>query len=123
MQTRLATNRNPAAAAAADTAKLAKHQAGMERELSRQFCAYLTQRGVPHVVMRTDRKSTARAGWPDITALYANRACCVELKVLGGVVSREQAQCHAELHAAGVPLIVAYNLQQAIAFARENLNL
>lgn len=123
MQQRTQAAINPKAAAEKLTKAREKHAAGQERELTRLFCAYLTQRGVPHVVSTFGRKGTIASGWPDVTALYAGRCCCVELKVAGGVVSREQAKCHIELNAAGVPVAIVFNLQDAIAFVKTSLNL
>ncbi len=128
--------RNPKAAASQDAAKAEKHQAEMERELSRQFCAWLTMKGVPHIVARTDRKSTVREGWPDVTAMYGMiefptdgtatdiaRVCCVELKAAGGRLSAAQEACHAHLRAAGVPVAVCWNLESAISFIKDNLRI
>jgi hypothetical protein len=136
MKSRTERARNPVKAAAQDAAKAEKFAAGQERELSRQFCADLTRRGIPHIVARTDRKSTVREGWPDVTAMYGiidgqsltdaahgARVCCVELKVAGGALSEAQRRCHEDLTAAGIPVATCYNLKEAIDFVKEHLKL
>lgn len=133
MQQRTARAIDPKAAQAKDAEKLEKFAAGQERELSRLFCADLTRRGVPFICARTDRKSTISDGWPDVTAMWGNarpmmsergpRVCCVELKAAGGRLSAAQEACHAHLRAAGIPVVIAYSLADAIAFVKEHLRL
>ena len=130
LQAKLARARNPKASAAQDAAKAEKHAAGMEKELSRQFCAWLTMKGIPFICAPTNKKSALPIGWPDVTAIHGcalwdfhARVACVELKVTNGRVSAEQDACHARLRAAKVPVCVAYNLQDAIAFVTEHLRL
>ena len=123
MMRRTERARNPAAAAAKVAAKAEQWAAGEERELSRQFCAYLTQRGVPHFVCRTDKRSHATVGWPDVTALWQGRAACVELKTATGTVSDAQRACHETLRGTGSHVCVARSLKEAIDFVRVSLNL
>lgn len=121
IEARLARARNPAKAAADDKAKREKAFDGLERELSRQFCAYLTQRGIPHFVCRTDKRSHATIGWVDVTAIWGGRVACVELKTATGTLSEAQRACHEALRATGTPVCVARSLQHAIEFVRLTL--
>lgn len=134
MQARTARSRNPKAAAAKDEQALEKFAKGQERKLSALLCADLIRRGIPHIVARTDRKSGLPLGWPDVTAMCGvmttnglcsksdgARVCCVELKCEGGILSPDQLRCHVDLRLAGVPVLVAYDLQTAIKFIKEHL--
>ncbi len=94
---------------------------GPEKQLSAMVCADLRRRRVAISVPRGDRESTVQKGWPDLTCLFQGRGCCIELKVSGGKLSDFQRQCHADLRAAGVPVLVAWNFDAAIAFARAQL--
>ncbi len=123
IQARLARNVNPQKAKADDEQKRQKAFDGMERELSRQFCAYLTQRGVPHFVCRTDKRSHATIGWPDVTAVWGGRVACVELKTATGTLSDAQRACHEALRATGTAVCVARSLVVAIEFVKQQLRL
>lgn len=98
-----------------------KWQRGEERKLNELVCADLRRRGIPFIVARTDKESTIRPGWPDITALRLGKGCCVELKAENGKLTAAQRARHEELRAAQVPILVAYNFNQAIEFILSNL--
>lgn len=121
MQRRVAHAAHPQAAAALDAAKADKWAKGEERKLSAAFCAFLTTKGIPHIVSRTDRKSCIAVGWPDVTALWQGRVACVELKCEGNKLSYDQEICIAGLRITGTPVIVAYNLKEACDFIIETL--
>lgn len=99
----------------------ARWAAGQERALQELFVADMQRRGVMVLVSTYGRKTTIRKGWPDCTLLYRGRCVCVEFKVTGGRVSDDQAECHAELARAGVPVLVAWELGAAIGWVRERL--
>lgn len=116
MQARTQRARAPRAAAALDAAKTEKWAKGEERKLSAAFCAFLTTKGIPHIVSRTDRKSCIAIGWPDVTALWQGRVACVELKCEGNKPSYDQEICITGLRATGTPVLVTYNLKEACDF-------
>lgn len=73
---------------------MSKWKAKSERDLQRQIVSYLRLRNIEVCWHRTDKKSTATVGWPDITfAVKVNGfpcACAYEVKFGSGTLSREQ---------------------------------
>lgn len=65
-----------------------------ERQLQSQIVQYLRLRGIEVLWHRTDKKSRATKGWPDITfGVLSNgfpTACGYEVKFGSGTLSREQ---------------------------------
>ena len=98
-------------------------QAGEERKLNELVCIDLRRRGAYVLVSRTDQKPTIRRGHPDLTVLYMGLCCCIELKASGGRLSEFQRDCITDLDYSGVPTIVAYSFDEAIAFAVNHLHL
>lgn len=98
-----------------------KWQKGEERKMHQVFEADIRRRGWPYLHSRMDKAPTIRKGWPDFSVFNGPRAVCIEFKAEGGKLDQEQKECIAELTAAGVPVLVAYDLQSAIDFAVKNL--
>jgi len=124
IQQRLARQRNPKQAHQQDAAKTEKWAAGAEREMSRQFAAYLTQRELLFVCANPTKKSTIRVGWPDFSIFLPRQnslgvTIFVELKVKDGYLSKDQVVCIESLQKASFPITVAYSLEAAIAFVRQ----
>ena len=103
--------------------KPTKWTKGEEKKLNQLVVADLRRRGIFVIVSRTDKASTNQVGLPDIVACYNGKIAMCELKAANGRLSDRQRECHAQLEAAGVPVCVAYNFDDAIRFVRENLNL
>lgn len=86
-----------------DGERMAKWKAKSERELQRQIVNYLKLRGIEVCWHRTDKKSAATIGWPDLTfAVKSNgfpMPIGIEVKYGAGVLSREQNDLHARLQA------------------------
>lgn len=93
-----------------------KWQKGQERQMHDLFEKDLRRRQWPFVHSRFDKASTIAKGWPDFTVLLGQRAVCIEFKAEGGKVDPDQRERISELQAAGVPVLVAYDLQSAIDF-------
>jgi len=72
----------------------ARIEARTERALQGQIVALLRLRGIEALWHRTDRRSAATVGWPDITFAVRGRggvrACAWEVK-LNGRLTREQS--------------------------------
>jgi hypothetical protein len=84
----------------------AKTEVKNERQLQSQIIQYLRLKGVEPLWHRTDKKSAATIGWPDITfAIYTEicigypvaNACAYEVKFGEGKLSKEQEQMHLRL--------------------------
>jgi hypothetical protein len=71
---------------------IAKGEAKNERELQGQIVNLLRLRGIEPLWHRTDRRSAATIGWPDITFAYYGKAIAWEVKLPNGRLSREQDQ-------------------------------
>ena len=72
-----------------------KIEAKNERQLQGQIVQYLRLRGIEVLWHRTDKKSAATVGWPDIVfAVMVNgfaTPCGYEVKFGAGTLSREQS--------------------------------
>ena len=68
----------------------AKGTAKLERELQSVIVQDLRRRGFEVLWHRTDRKSTATVGWPDITFSHYGRSVAYEVKMPSGRLSTEQ---------------------------------
>jgi hypothetical protein len=98
---------------------------GPEKHLSRDLITDLRRRGCHVIVCRTDAPATITPGLPDIHAMFTKdgvcRAAAIELKAAGGTVKAIQRECIAEMRDKGIPVIVAWNLPDAINFCRREL--
>jgi hypothetical protein len=98
---------------------------GPEKDLHRDFIADMNRRGVHLVYARTDKESTIGNGLPDFHCMsmgtHAAKACAVEFKRKGGKPSPKQREVIAEMRRKDIPVIVAWNLADAINFCREYL--
>jgi hypothetical protein len=56
-----------------------------------------------------------RRGAPDLLIVIDGRACFLELKAPGGRVTAAQHECHAALRAAGAEVVVATDIDAALA--------
>ena len=101
--------------------KPAKWTKGEEKKLNQLVVADLRRRGIFVIVSRTDKASTNQVGLPDIVACLYGRVAMVELKASGGKLSDRQIACHFDLTMSGVPVAVAYNFDDAIAFVLKHL--
>ncbi len=107
---------------------MAKWKAKNERDLQRQIVSYLRLRGIEVCWHRTDKKSAATIGWPDITACVKVNGfpmgLGIEVKFGTGVMSREQNDMHARLQAAPNcwRIVVVRNFIEIVDLMRE-LNL
>ena len=74
--------------------RMKKMVAKSERQLQGQIVQYLRSRGIEVLWHRTDKRSAATKGWPDITfAVVSNgfpMACAYEVKFGSGTTSRDQ---------------------------------
>lgn len=93
-----------------------KFERGEENKLNALVVADLRRRGFFVIVSRTDRATSQQAGLPDIIAARNGLVACCELKAAGGRLSAAQKQVHAELEAAGIPVITAWDFDTAIRF-------
>ena len=81
---------------------LAKSVAKSEKELQSQIASYLRLKGIEPLWHRTDKKSAATIGWPDITFCFngvnpvdnlpQSYACAFECKMPGKFLSKEQTK-------------------------------
>lgn len=102
--------------------KPTKWTKGEEKKLNQLVVADLRRRGIFVIVSRTDKASTNQVGLPDIVACLYGRVAMVELKANGGRLSDRQIACHFDLTMSGVPVVVAYNFDDAINFVLKHLN-
>ena len=97
--------------AAEPTAKYAQRRERKEQTL---FSAWLQLRGIPFVRCRTDKRSTIKVGFPDLTVLWDGRAACIEFRAPCGRLSDEQKAMSADLARAHIPLFLAYSCFEGI---------
>lgn len=93
-----------------------------ERQLHKDFEAYLRLRMWPYVHSRMDKPSTIRSGFPDFSIFANGHGVCVEFKAPGGVLSKDQRECISELRAVLTPVLVTTSLADAIHFLRLHLD-
>jgi hypothetical protein len=108
---------------AAMTSSEAQHkwQKGEEKKMHDLFETDMRRRGVIPLHSRMDQKPTIRKGWPDFSLFHGERAVLIEFKAPGGTLSADQKECIAELEAAKVPVLVAYDVGSAIDFVLDRL--
>jgi len=99
-----------------------------EKQVERAIREYLELHG--WIVYKTDAGEAARAarergrrgslhpGAPDLIALKGGRGFAVEVKRPGGRLRSSQRLEHARLADAGVPVVVAYGLEDVERFLR-----
>jgi hypothetical protein len=92
----------------------AKYAQRLERKEQTLFSAWLQLRGIPFVRCRTDKRSTIKVGYPDLTVLWDGRAVCIEFKAPCGRLSDEQKAMSADLARAHIPLFLAYSCVEGI---------
>lgn len=63
-----------------------------ERELQGQLVQLLRRKGIEVLWHRTDRRSAATIGWPEITFAAGGQSCAWEVKFGDGELSTEQKQ-------------------------------
>src|SRR6516165_4486691 len=85
-----------------------------ERGQQRLFATWLASRRMPYVQPRPDRKSGIKPGWPDFSVHAGNRSIFIEMKVQGGKLSPEQAECLELLRREGFRCEVCHSAAEAI---------
>lgn len=104
---------------------LEKQEAKSERQLQRQIVQYLRLRGIEPLWHRTDKRSHATIGWPDITAAVKVHGIPmplgIEVKFGTGTLSREQTDMHARLQASPNcwRIVVIRNFTEVVDLLRE----
>lgn len=124
IQARLARNRAPQAAAAADTAKAEKWAAGEEKSLQDEIEKYANVRGWFVLRSRMNKRTTFTVqGFPDL-AVFGPHGVCVllEVKTKYNDLSDDQKTCHLALKTAGANVETVWNLAEAIEVLRAYLD-
>lgn len=84
--------------------RLEKHIAKSERQLQTQIVQYLRYRGIEPLWHRTDKRSHATIGWPDITFSVMSNGfatpCAYEVKFGSGLLSPAQSDMLQRLQSA-----------------------
>jgi len=105
--------------------RMKKMIAKSERQLQSQIVQYLRLRGLEVLWHRTDKKSHATIGWPDITFSAKVGAfpmpVAIEVKFGSGTLSREQNDLLARLQASPNfwRVLVVRNFVEVVDFLRE----
>jgi hypothetical protein len=73
----------------------------LEREEQKIFAQWLGFHHIPFVRARSDKPSTIRVGWPDFSIFRNGKTLFIEMKVYGGVLSKEQGEVAHELTTQG----------------------
>ncbi len=76
---------------------LSKQEAKTERQLQTQIVNLLRLKGIEPCWHRTDKRSAATVGWPDLTFSIQPGATLWEIKLPTGKLSKEQEQMHIRL--------------------------
>lgn len=96
-----------------------------EKAIAKDFLAWLAHHEdrLYWIVARSDRKSTIRAGHPDVTVFGLRdgrfTALLIELKTATGKVSEDQRMVHAWLERIAAPVIVCRSAMEAISQTKE----
>jgi len=85
-----------------------------EREIQDQFAAWLTERQIPFIRSRMDRRATIQTGWPDFTILWMRRNIMIECKAVGGKLSQRQVRRIEYLRRSGNVVEIARNLSECV---------
>jgi hypothetical protein len=107
--------------AAEPTPAQERWQQGEEKALSALVVTELRRRGCFVIVSRTDKPQHCQRGLPDLIVCRGSKVAMVELKAGNGRLTQAQAECHAELEAAGVPVTTAWSFDHAVQFAVSRL--
>lgn len=95
--------------------------AAAERDMHVEFIEWLRAREIFFIHSRMDRPSTIGVGDPDFVLLHGGKGCAVEFKRPSKRLSQAQAERLAMLQRTGTPAIVAYSVEDAIAFVKSTL--
>lgn len=95
----------------------AKGQKRAERELHETFGQWLRLHGLSSRHDRMDRKTNCAPGWPDFDVPYGGKACLIEFKAEGGLLSEVQRACHLHLKEFNkTDVLVTAKVAEAIAY-------
>lgn len=100
---------------------IARCQAASERQLQGFLVNVLRLRGVAVLWHRTDKKSAATVGWPDLTfaaprTAFQPGAHAWEVKLPGEVPTSEQILCHCAMIKNGWTVEIVHSVDEGIAF-------
>lgn len=86
----------------------------LEKQLQGLIYNFLRVNDVEVCWHRTDKKSGATVGWPDLTFAIHGRAVAWEVKLPGRKPEQHQAALHERMKANGWAVEVMFTLEQAI---------
>jgi hypothetical protein len=100
---------------------------GAEKLLHREFEQYCRLHDLHTIHCRTDMASTISVGHPDFAVHCFRdgvcRACFVEFKRAGGKLKDRQKDVITQMRRIGMPVIVAWTLDDAIEFVKKQFDL
>lgn len=91
-----------------------RYKAKCEKEMHIIFEQWLNLNNVPCVHSRMDKRTTTACGTPDFVVMYKGKVICIEFKMPGNGLSKEQELYFALLEATGTPIFVYTMAAQAI---------
>ena len=89
-----------------------------ERQLQGQLVNLLRLRGIEPLWHRTDKRSAATVGWPDLTFALNSVPILWEVKLQGAKLSDEQQALRPRLIANGWDYYVLHSVDEALAILR-----
>lgn len=87
-----------------------------ERQLQGFLVGLLRLRGYEPLWFRTDKRTRATVGWPDITFAVFGRACAWEVKLPGEKARKEQAELHEKMRNDGWTVSVVMSVDEGRTF-------
>jgi hypothetical protein len=93
-----------------------KEKARDERQLQGWLVGMLRIRGHEPLWFRTDKRTRATVGWPDITFALFGRACAWEVKMPGNYPTDDQLAVHAAMTVDGWTVCVVTSVDEGRSF-------
>jgi hypothetical protein len=87
-----------------------------ETEDHANYIAWLKKKGLAYDHHRTDQRPTNTKGHPDFEVYEDGRVLFLEMKKLGGKISKDQEKRIAELKSAGMMVRIAFSSTEAISY-------
>lgn len=97
-----------------------RFQRGEEGKLHKLVISYLNLHGIYYECEPFGKRTQVKAGRPDFRICSGGMFIGIELKAVGGIVSREQFETLVKIRANGGIGIVAYTLQDVIEVLRKS---
>jgi len=97
----------------------ARHNAKCEKQLQEQIANLLRQRNITFFRQRMDKRTTGKVGQPDFVFAVKGQACACEVKMPGGVLTRDQFSVLEKLQDNGWRTWIARSLMDFVVWLND----